>query len=512
MFVVESIRVGAETNSSSSHSFIMIPGAERVVDDISNLKMSSYWSMGNLLVKDSKIAGFLISLIHTYTDLDDEKMEFIKKEFGIDKIFTLVTRGDKKFEVDASKVKYVTISPVEAKNTIKPLSKNKKDTFEFLVKLSKKILEDKRIFVLLLNDNISVNPVYIYMLKTKNPVKKDEWMNHPVQVLVDFPYILTKPGNYFNLLVYTEPPVKLRFKDENVKQLKPEYPESIDVKITNRCLNSCPYCHENASKEGAHADIEVFKQLIDQISGRTAEIAIGGGNPLLHPQLIEMVKYATSKCVSVGVTLLDVDFLKNYNMLDETLENTNIPPSYGVSVSSFSKIKEVIDTLNYHFLSVSDVVIHFINRVHSQELVEKTIDYMLQNSSHYVARNIGFLILGYKDVGRGAEYKPPHEDLDVNRLFEKYKDKARLMFDNLAVKQLGIKEKVPEKVWDYFYLGEDGQFTMYIDLVNKEYSVSSYDDRRFKFDKLDVKSMFQKVREIVQQDNKMYVSIPESLL
>ena len=52
-------------------------------------------------------------------------------------------------------------------------------------------------------------------------------------------------------------------------------------------------------------------------------------------------------------------------------------------------------------------------------------------------------------------------------------------FDNLAIKQLDIREVIGEEKWKEFYMGDDGQYTMYVDLVKNECAKSSTSpDRR----------------------------------
>ena len=41
------------------------------------------------------------------------------------------------------------------------------------------------------------------------------------------------------------------------------------------------------------------------------------------------------------------------------------------------------------------------------------------------------------------------------------------------VEQLGVKRFVDEKDWDEFYMGDDGAFTFYIDMVKGEFSKNS---------------------------------------
>ena len=59
-----------------------------------------------------------------------------------------------------------------------------------------------------------------------------------------------------------------------------------------------------------------------------------------------------------------------------------------------------------------------------------------------------------------------------------------LSFDNLALEQLNIKKYVSPEDWKTHYMGDDGSFTMYIDLVKEEFAknifqtgVLSHDDR-----------------------------------
>ena len=67
-------------------------------------------------------------------------------------------------------------------------------------------------------------------------------------------------------------------------------------------------------------------------------------------------------------------------------------------------------------------------------------------------------------------------------------------FDNLAVEQLKLKNKLTQKQWDLFYGGDDGTHTFYIDGVNKQFAKSSTSVKRF--DMLDnIDDMFH----IIQQ-------------
>ena len=58
--------------------------------------------------------------------------------------------------------------------------------------------------------------------------------------------------------------------------------------------------------------------------------------------------------------------------------------------------------------------------------------------------------------------------------------------------------------WKHFYVGGDGQHSMYIDLVKQEYGVSSTDDRRFPLTR-DLREMFRHVRELSAKDMQEWI-------
>ena len=70
----------------------------------------------------------------------------------------------------------------------------------------------------------------------------------------------------------------------------PDFPESMDIKITDQCNlhNHCKWCHEGSTPEGSHADLGKLLSVLQGLP-RGVELAIGGGNPLAHPDLPEFL-------------------------------------------------------------------------------------------------------------------------------------------------------------------------------------------------------------------------------
>jgi pyrroloquinoline quinone biosynthesis protein E len=74
-------------------------------------------------------------------------------------------------------------------------------------------------------------------------------------------------------------------------------PETIHFSVTGRCDQACAGCFYSArtgsNVAATHAPFPLFEQVVRQAEQvRVFQIALGGGEPLLHPQLVEMVRLA----------------------------------------------------------------------------------------------------------------------------------------------------------------------------------------------------------------------------
>lgn len=243
-------------------------------------------------------------------------------------------------------------------------------------------------------------------------------------------------------------------------------------------------CHEASTKDGKHGDIMNAKFLETLLP--YTELAIGGGNPLEHPDLIPFLEKCKSLKLIPNITVNQVHFMKNIDLLKDL---TNKKLIYGLGISLVTPSKEFIELVK----QFPNAVIHMINGVHKYEDYKKLYD-----------NDLKILILGYKEFRRGNDYYKQHlcttEEIKseiYDHLDEITKHFAVVSFDNLALAQLNTKRLLTDDEWQEFFMGKDGQMTMYLDLVNNTYSVSSISPLEERFTLLDdIKPMFEHIRQI----------------
>ena len=118
-------------------------------------------------------------------------------------------------------------------------------------------------------------------------------------------FVKVKNGNYM-MFIDLETGTKIR--KNNLDCFIPEKPESMDIKITNKCDMGCAFCHENSTPDGLHGDILNLK-FIETLLPYT-ELALGGGNPLTHPDLIPFLEKCKALKLIPSMTINQVHFMK----------------------------------------------------------------------------------------------------------------------------------------------------------------------------------------------------------
>lgn len=243
-----------------------------------------------------------------------------------------------------------------------------------------------------------------------------------------------------------------------------DYPLSIDLKITNYCPRSCPWCHESSGPNGNHARAD---EILSHLGGlpEGTEIALGGGDPLSHPDLEKIISGLRSFGYSVCMTVRDKDFDR---------PRPGGLKAVGVSLTPGHPIPSP-----KHEYDVAHMIVG-INSIQDYREAKRIWPRILW--------------LGFKDWGRNKGSKLP----DISELRQEIvndlytSSPCTLAFDNLAISQLDLKSAFLKKEWDRFYLGQEFTCSMYVDSVLGHWSGSSTDKERVDWNKLNLIDYFRK--------------------
>jgi radical SAM protein with 4Fe4S-binding SPASM domain len=124
---------------------------------------------------------------------------------------------------------------------------------------------------------------------------------------------------------------------ERIRFLRvPKVPSNIHIELTNHCNMNCIMCaRDSLTRKKGYMDFKLFKKMVDEgCKYDFSNLQLNRyGEPLLHPGVFEMVKYAKEKgCKNVG-------FITNGQLLDEKKAIEAV--EYGLDYIIFS-----IDSIN----------------------------------------------------------------------------------------------------------------------------------------------------------------------
>lgn len=264
-------------------------------------------------------------------------------------------------------------------------------------------------------------------------------------------------GNY-NVTIMDDG-TKIRETEE--EDFIPAFAENCDVTITNRCDGGCPWCYMGCTPNGKHADL-LSQPWINTLHPYT-ELAING-NDLTHPQLIEFLHLLKDKKIIANLTVHQKHFMKNLKLLHKLTDEKLI---YGLGISLEWPRPDFIEAVQ----SFPNAVIHTINGVLTAPEI-----------AGLIYRKLKILILGYKELNRGGDFLAENKQAISSNQFVlkkllptliQNKKFEAISFDNLALEQLEVKKLLTKDQWEEFYMGDDGKYTYYVDMVNGTFAKNS---------------------------------------
>ena len=306
-------------------------------------------------------------------------------------------------------------------------------------------------------------------------------------------------GNY-TVKMYSNG-TKIRILDDGETAFNADFPENIDVKISNHCSIGCEFCHEGCTKGGSFIFVDYLTTSFLNSLNPGTELAVGGGAlSEMGNTLWLFLRKAKESMVFANITINALELLNTEFFLKLFL---HIRTSYGVNNTNEIKFQRFLQLhpeifnrlegeiaeglingigISYNSNETARKRMLLLKQAFHENVVIHTI-YGITKKEDYdwlVENGFKILVLGYKNFGRGEEYfknfnKTIESNMrDFDKNFSYYLKAAKyISFDCLATEQVKLKSKIPNDTWEARYMGNDGNFTMYVDLVNHKFGTSS---------------------------------------
>lgn len=237
-------------------------------------------------------------------------------------------------------------------------------------------------------------------------------------------------------------------------------PELIDVKITDHCPVGCEYCYQGSTPDKAHPSLPWgFLELLKTLE--PVELAIGGGEAVLHPDFGSLL--GNSYVVNLTTRLPQKIKPEHWKRLG----------GVGISIDRADEIPKHLKNVPEKY--VYKVCFHVVlGTIPLDEVFE-----ILKTAREEHTR---CLLLDFKTDGRGASFTPhPYDDL-ITRL-----DSYLRAAGSWCAQYIGVdtplaarfdKELQALGIHPSLYHTREGAFSMYIDATNGTFSKASYGDHQ----------------------------------
>lgn len=254
---------------------------------------------------------------------------------------------------------------------------------------------------------------------------------------------------------------------QEVEPSRSAAPELVDIKITDWCNKGCDFCYQDSTTAGKHAETAYLKALARNLGDlRVFEVAIGGGEPTAHPDFLEILHAFRSHGVVPNFTTKSTAWLKDERRRGPILDAVG---AFALSVDCAGDVDALASMRDTY--EIDD------KKINAQFVMGTLRDYGFEQLLETAARrHIRLTLLGYKTNGRGGGYEPEDysgwiDSLKKVRVAVGWGPKLGIDTALAAEYQSQLSDAgVPR----WCYEVEEGKFSMYIDAVAYKAARSSY--------------------------------------
>lgn len=270
--------------------------------------------------------------------------------------------------------------------------------------------------------------------------------------------------------------VRVSFEKETlgVAAKKADTPELVDLKVTDYCTYDCKTCYQGSTRDGKHADKYVISSLLQEMGDAGVfEVAIGGGEPTLHPDFERIVQSCVDNGIVPNFTTRDPKWFQRF---------PNVVPLIGsvaVSCDDWNAVQKLSKTINDLAQPLRD---ELRERTVVQHILGLKPEYEVENILHDCRQSgLPCVLLGYKTTHRGATQNPhvPKGKTWGQWLVQKLSEDSDREWDNRRLpNSLGVDTvlagELQGMVGDVRLTLQEGQFSCYVDAVEKKMYPSSF--------------------------------------
>lgn len=256
-------------------------------------------------------------------------------------------------------------------------------------------------------------------------------------------------------------------------------PELVDVKLTDACPfeRDCSFCYMGSTVDGAAGDAATVGNLLTALADLgVLEVAFGGGEPTTWPHLTQTLQLARSLGITPNFTTKNFAWLTRphatawLDLVGSVAFSVNTIPALEQLTRALDKLAP---TLRHPSLISRKVTIQLI-----PDLVPAGDFTQILNTA--LTRRLRVTLLGYKDVGRGAQVTPAYRRSpswwieQVAAAHQAHPDRIPSVAIDTALALTSRDELTARGIPSWMYHVEEGAFSAYIDAVTARMGPSSY--------------------------------------
>lgn len=273
------------------------------------------------------------------------------------------------------------------------------------------------------------------------------------------------------------------------------WPELADISISNHCTKGCDFCYRDSKANSSFMQLDdyeyIMKQLNHQEWGNVFQVALGGGEPLEHPDFMKIIDVT----LKYGVV---PNFTTNGIHLTNDLI-TRLKKKVGAVALSTIDINNIDRSLTQN-LKINNIKcnIHYV--LNNLNIVQ-AIDILNGGYNSHLQDTNSIIFLTYKPIGRADNFR----NLELNRNFLNF---IKLVDINQCATRIGVDACFVPMLMHYTSVGlkyidpcECAFFSVYVDenLVMSPCSFSNNTDYSYSLKKYSAEhiwtTLFQNYRE-----------------